>query len=62
MALPDFDEIKELLARSKRDDQSWGNLFREITTGSLRKENANSPAVSIFTAKPSLIYVGFLLF
>ena len=57
MALPDFDEIKELLARSKRDDQSWGNLFREITTGSLRKENANSPAVSIFTAKPSLIYV-----
>ena len=57
MALPDFDEIKELLARSKRDDQSWGNLFREISSGTLRKENASSPAARIFTAKPSLIYI-----
>lgn len=57
MSLPDFDEIKELLARSKRDDQSWGNLFREISSGTLQKENASSPAVSIFTSKPSLICV-----
>jgi hypothetical protein len=57
MPLPNFDELKDLLARSKHDDRSWGNLFREISNGELQHESANSPAARIFTAKPSLIQI-----
>lgn len=57
MPLPNFDEVKELLARSKRDDQSWGNLFREISSGTWQNEGSGSPAATIFKAKPSLIQV-----
>ena len=57
MALPDFDEIKELLARSKRNDESWGNLFREISSGIAQTESTHSQAINIFSLKPSLIHV-----
>ncbi len=57
MALPNFDEVKELLARSKRDDQSWGNLFREISSGTLHNESLSPATASIFSTKPSLIHV-----
>lgn len=57
MALPNFDEVKELLARSKRDDQSWGNLFREISSGTLHNESLSSATASTFSTKPSLIHV-----
>lgn len=57
MALPNFDEVKELLARSKRDDQSWGNLFREISSGTLQNASSSPEAASIFLTKPSLIHV-----
>lgn len=57
MALPNFDEVKDLLVRSKRDDQSWGNLFREISSETLNNESASSAAANLFTFKPSLIKV-----
>lgn len=57
MALPNFDEVKDLLARFKRDDQSWGNLFREISSGTLHNESISSGTASIFSTKPSLIHV-----
>lgn len=57
MSLPDFEEVKDLLARSKRDDQSWGNLLRELSNGSLQNGSINSPAAGILTSKPSLLKV-----
>jgi len=57
MPLPNFDEVKDLLVRSKRDDQSWGNLFREISSGALQNEISSSPVARILIAKPSLIQV-----
>jgi len=57
MPLPNFDEAKDLLARLKRDDQSWGNLFREISSGTLQNEISSSPVARIITATPSLIQV-----
>jgi len=57
MPLPNFDEVKVLLARLKRDDQSWGNLFREISSGTPQNAISSSPVARIITAKPSLIQV-----
>jgi hypothetical protein len=57
MALPNFDEVKELLAGSKRADQSWGNLFREISSGTFKNKSPDSQAANTFTANPSLIHV-----
>ena len=57
MALPNFDEVKELLARFKRDDQSWGNIFREISSGTAQNESTCSQAASTFSNKTSLIRV-----
>lgn len=57
MTLPNFDEVKELLARSKRHDQSWGNLFREISCGTAQNESVRSQAAIVFATKPSLIQV-----
>jgi hypothetical protein len=57
MPLPNFDEVKDLLVRLKQDDQSWGNLFREISSGTLQNEISSLPVARIITAKLSLIQV-----
>ena len=50
MALPNFEEFRQALASAKRDDQSWGTLFREINngclTGSAKENHANTELLS----------------
>jgi hypothetical protein len=57
MALPNFDAVKEYLARSKRDDQSWGNLFKIICNGTTIPVEENDESAGILSIKPSLIKV-----
>lgn len=57
MALPNFDEVKDLLALAKRPDQSWGNLFREICSGAFENEHTGEQVKKLFTAKISLVHV-----
>ena len=57
MALPNFDEVKDLLALAKRPDQSWGNLFREICSGTFDNEHTGGQVEKLFSAKISLLHV-----
>ena len=57
MALPHFDEVKDLLALAKRPDQSWGNLFREICSGTFDNEHTGEQVEKLFSAKISLLHV-----
>jgi len=57
MALPNFDKVKELLALAKRPDQSWGNLFREIGSGTFENEHTGEQVKKLFTAQTSLVHV-----
>jgi hypothetical protein len=57
MALPNFDEAKELLARARRPDQSWGNLLREISSGTFESKDDGEQVSKLFTSKISLFHV-----
>lgn len=57
MSLPSFDEVKELLEHAKCADQSWGNLFREISGGTFKYEDSDEQIAAIILAKISLIHV-----
>ena len=57
MALPDFHNFEQMLARVKRADQSWGNLFREISSGRLKAEAIQEPLLQAQVTCPSLILV-----
>jgi len=50
MGLPNFEEFRQALASAKRDDQSWGTLFREINNGflagSAKENHANTELLS----------------
>jgi len=57
MALPDFDEFKESLARAKRDNQSWGDLFKELSSGKCQYDNIDQQQAKIYLAKSPLVQV-----
>jgi hypothetical protein len=56
MALPDFDEFKENLSRAKREDQSWGDLFKEVSGGQFKYDNEEQQNAKIYLAKSSIIH------
>jgi len=57
MALPDFIAFTEMLSRVKQDDQSWGNLLRDICTGRISLHSTSEPLLGEQLAKPSLVHV-----
>jgi hypothetical protein len=55
MVLPNFNEYKELLAHIKHTNQSWGDLFREISSGKLGYEHVDIQTAKIFLSQTSLL-------
>ena len=57
MALPNFEEFRQALASAKRDDQTWGNLLRELNITSLKGISTENIAYNEFLSSSGVCQV-----